>query len=216
MVNKTIEIWSLDLAGIKEIMVFQCTAKLVESLASPATSFATKQAERCLAMEQIQKWFWGGGRGLSPSCWKWVLNSVQTSLPLEAKCPTLRSDLPSSFNWHLRFSILFHRTITHITVTENCWCSTVHPLPSASKRMSKLFERKMSQILQTPHHTKEITLHDFTLTYSSSWNLNCRTWHPNCPAQACRAFGHAVCFVLFFWDVPSPKPHQYCLQLEPS
>lgn len=26
-------------------MVFQCTAKLVESLASPATSFATKQAE---------------------------------------------------------------------------------------------------------------------------------------------------------------------------
>lgn len=43
MVNQTIEIWSLDLAGIKEIMVFQCTAKLVESLASPATSFATKQ-----------------------------------------------------------------------------------------------------------------------------------------------------------------------------
>lgn len=45
MVNQTIEIWSLDLAGIKEIMVFQCIAKLVESLASPATSFATKQAE---------------------------------------------------------------------------------------------------------------------------------------------------------------------------
>lgn len=161
-------------------------------------------------MEQIQKWFWGGRQGTlwaagSQPCWKWVLNSVWTNLPLEAKCPRLRSDLPPSFTLA---PLLVNPVpqITHITVTENCWGSTVHPLPSASKRMSKLLERTMSQILQPPHHTKEITLHDFTLTYSSSWNLNCRTRHPNCPAQVGQAFGHTICCFCF----------ETLLQLEPS
>lgn len=67
-------------------MVFQCIAKLVESLASPATSFATKQAEMLWQWSRYRSGSEEVGRGHSLSCWKPALLEMSTEFSADKVC----------------------------------------------------------------------------------------------------------------------------------